>query len=70
MILNNKPKIIPIVIDGFRRSFDKKGLFLKKRGVAQKMEIKPPLEIDYENDSVDNIIEKIGQAIEQDRSFQ
>ena len=70
MILKNKPKIIPIVIDGFRRSFDKKGLFLKKRGVAQKMEIKPPLEIDYENDSVDNIIEKIGQAIEQDRSFQ
>ena len=70
IVLKNKPIVVPIVIDGFRRSFDKTGLFLKKKGVAQKMEIKPPLEIDYENDSIDNIVEKIGRAIEQDGSSQ
>jgi len=33
------------------------------------MIIKPPLDIDYENDSVDEIIEKVQYAIEQDPSF-
>ena len=65
IIKNNQPTVIPIVIDGFRRSFDKKGLYLKKRGVNQKMEIKPPLNIDYENDSLDEIVKKIGESIEQ-----
>ena len=31
MILKNKPTVIPIVIDGFRRSFDKKGLIFKTK---------------------------------------
>ena len=33
------------------------------------MEIKEPLEIDYENDSVESIVEKIEFAIEQHSSF-
>ena len=33
------------------------------------MHIKPPLEIDYENESVNSIIEKIEFAIEQHPSF-
>ena len=61
--------VIPIVIDGFRRSFDKKGLVLKKRGVLQSMVIKKPLDIDYENDSIDKIVEDIEFAIEQHPSF-
>ena len=65
MILKNKPTVIPIVIDGFRRSFDKKGLSLKKRGSIQRMNIKPPMKIDYENDSVEKIVEEIELAIEQ-----
>ena len=65
MILKNKPTVIPIVIDGFRRSFDKKGLVLKKRGSIQIMNIKPPMKIDYENDSVEKIVEEIELAIEQ-----
>ncbi|MGB0788927.1 MAG: 1-acyl-sn-glycerol-3-phosphate acyltransferase, partial [Marinirhabdus sp.] len=56
-------------IDGFRRSFDRKGLRIKKRGILQSMEIKEPLEIDYENDSVADIVEKIQYAIEQHPSF-
>jgi 1-acyl-sn-glycerol-3-phosphate acyltransferase len=39
-----KPVVVPIVIDGFRRSFDKKGLNIKKRNVLQSMVIKEPLE--------------------------
>ena len=65
MILKNKPTVIPIVIDGFRRSFDKKGLVLKKRGSIQSMNIKSPMKIDYENDSVEKIVEEIELAIEQ-----
>ena len=70
MILKNKPTVIPIVIDGFRRSFDKKGLVLKKRGSIQTMNIKPPMKIDYENDSVEKIVEEIGLAIEQHHTNQ
>ncbi|CAA0200808.1 Acyltransferase [Tenacibaculum maritimum] len=64
-----KPIVVPIVIDGFRRSFDKKGLQIKKRNVLQSMVIKKPLEIDYENESMDSIVEKIQYAIEQHPSF-
>ncbi|CAM1364927.1 Glycerol acyltransferase [Tenacibaculum litoreum] len=64
-----KPIVVPIVIDGFRRSFDKKGLMIKKRNVLQSMVIKEPLEIDYENEDVASIVEKIEYAIEQHPSF-
>ncbi len=69
IIKNYKPVVIPIVIDGFRRSFDKKGLFIKKKGILQSMVIKKPLNIDYENESIEEIVEKISFAIEQHPSF-
>ncbi|WP_298518457.1 1-acyl-sn-glycerol-3-phosphate acyltransferase [uncultured Kordia sp.] len=69
IIKRYKPIVVPIVIDGFRRSFDRKGLRIKKKGILQSMEIKQPLEIDYENESVAAIIEKIEYAIEQHPSF-
>ncbi|QAA81022.1 1-acyl-sn-glycerol-3-phosphate acyltransferase [Aequorivita sp. H23M31] len=69
IIKKNKPVVVPIVIDGFRRSFDKKGLRIKKRGILQSMEIKPPLDIDYENESMAEIVEKLEYAIEQHPSF-
>jgi len=69
IIKKNKPIVIPIVIDGFRRSFDKKGLRIKKRGILQSFVIKEPLEIDYENESVDSIVEKLQFAIEQHPSL-
>tara|TARA_B100001093_G_scaffold455381_1_gene465527 strand:- start:124872 stop:125606 length:735 start_codon:yes stop_codon:yes gene_type:complete len=67
IIKENKPIVVPIVIDGFRRSFDKKGLYIKKKGATQKMVIKKPLEIDYEA-SIEDITKKIGLAIHQDIS--
>jgi len=69
IIKKNKPIVIPIVIDGFRRAYDKKGLMLKKRNVLQSMVIKKPLKIDYENDSVEKIVEQLQFAIEQHPSL-
>lgn len=69
IIKQYKPIVIPIVIDGFRRSFDKKGLMIKKKNILQTMEIKPALEIDYENEDIDSIVTKIEYAIEQHPSF-
>lgn len=69
IIKNYKPIVVPIVIDGFRRSFDKKGLRLKKKGILQTFTIKEPLVIDYENDSIEAIVEQVEFAIEQHQSF-
>ena len=69
IIKQYKPIVVPIVIDGFRRSFDKKGLRMKKKDILQSFIIKPPLEIDYENDSIEDIVEKVEYAIEQHPSF-
>jgi 1-acyl-sn-glycerol-3-phosphate acyltransferase len=69
IIKKYKPVVVPVVIDGFRRSFDKKGLRVKKKGILQSMVIKEPLEFDYENDPVETIIEKLEFAIEQHPSF-
>ena len=69
IIKRYKPLVVPIVIDGFRRSFDKKGIRIKKRGILQSMEIKKPLKIDYDKESIESIIKKIEFAIEQHPSF-
>ncbi|MEZ4796252.1 MAG: lysophospholipid acyltransferase family protein [Flavobacteriaceae bacterium] len=69
IIKKYKPIVVPIVIDGFRRSFDKKGIRIKKKNILQSMEIKEPLDIDYNNETVAEIVEKIEFAIEQHPSF-
>ena len=66
IIKHYKPIVVPIVIDGFRRSFHKKGLLIKKRNILQSMVIKPPMEIDYENETVEEIVKRIEFEIEQD----
>lgn len=69
IIKNFKPIVVPIVIDGFRRTFDRKGLIIKKKGMNLKMTIKDPLNIDYENDSIEEILDNVMHAIEQSPSF-
>ena len=69
LIKTNKPIVIPVVIDGFRRAFDKKGLIIKKKGIRATMSFKDPLDIDYENDSSDEIMKKIMDAIEQSPEY-
>jgi 1-acyl-sn-glycerol-3-phosphate acyltransferase len=69
IIKQHRPIVVPIVIDGFRRSFDKKGLRMKKKGILQSFIIKEPLQIDYEKETIEEIVEKIEYAIEQHCSF-
>ena len=69
IIKQYKPVVVPIVIDGFRRSFDKKGLRLKKKNILQSFIIKEPLVIDYYNETIEEIVEKVEYAIEQHPSF-
>lgn len=69
IVKHYKPVVVPIVIDGFRRSFDKKGVRIKKRGILQSMVIKEPLEFDFENETTESILSKMEYAIEQHPSF-
>lgn len=64
-----KPVVVPVVINGFRRAFDKKGLFYKKKGTNLSLKFKAPMEIDYENETIEQIVTKIEWAIEQHPSF-
>lgn len=69
LVKSQKPIVIPIKINGFRRAYDKKGLRLKVKGVEQTMEFKKPLDIDYDNESAQDILDKIMIAIEQTPDF-
>lgn len=69
IIKKYKPIVVPIVIDGFRRAYDKKGLLIKKRNVLQSMVIKEPMKIDYENETVEELVKRIEIEIEQNASF-
>ena len=65
LVKNIEPIVIPVVINGFRRAFDKKGLRFKKRNTLLTVHFKPPLEYSAD-DSVEDIVAKVRHAIEQD----
>lgn len=69
IIKNYKPVVVPIVIDGFRRAFDKKGLFLKKKNTELRATIKEPLTINYE-DNIENILNSVMDCIEQSEKYE
>jgi hypothetical protein len=60
--------VVPVVISGFWRAFDKKGLKFKKRGVQLSVTFKEPLDIDYEAPA-EEILAQIMDAIEQSKQF-
>ncbi|MEP6711224.1 MAG: lysophospholipid acyltransferase family protein [Ferruginibacter sp.] len=68
IIKQNKPIVIPVIITGYWRAFNKKGLKFKKKGSPLSVTFKEPMQIDY-NDSIENILEKIMDAIEQSKKF-
>jgi len=68
IIKQNRPIVIPIVIGGFWRAFNKKGLKFKKRGVQLSVTFKAPLEIDYEAPA-EKIMEQVMDSIEQSKKF-
>ena len=68
LIKHNKSIVIPVVINGFWRAFNKKGLKLKKRGSLLSVRFKEPLQINYD-DSLDAILEQVMDSIEQSKKF-
>ncbi|MFK8038430.1 MAG: lysophospholipid acyltransferase family protein [Crocinitomicaceae bacterium] len=66
IIKKHNPIVVPIVIDGFRRSFDKKGIKQKKKKSTLKMRIKEPIQFD-ESQNIDDIMERIMDEIEQSK---
>ncbi|MFT4659973.1 MAG: 1-acyl-sn-glycerol-3-phosphate acyltransferase [Patiriisocius sp.] len=68
IIKEYQPIVIPVVIDGFRRAFDKKGLIFKKKRSILKVDVKEPIDIDY-SAPVDVIMKQIMDAIGQSSQF-
>ena len=68
IIKQNRPIVIPVVIGGFWRAFNKKGLKFKKRGVQLTVAFKSPLVIDYDAPA-EKIMEQVMDSIEQSKKF-
>lgn len=66
IIKHCRPVVIPVVIQGFWRAFNKKGLKFKKTGVQLSVRFKEPLQIDYEAPA-EQILAQIMDAIEQSK---
>jgi 1-acyl-sn-glycerol-3-phosphate acyltransferase len=68
IIRQSRPIVVPVVINGFWRAFNKKGLKFKKRGTRLSVCFKAPLDLDYEAPA-EVIMEQIMDAIEQSRKY-
>lgn len=68
IIKQTNPIVVPVVINGFSRAFNKKGLVIKRKGTPLSVRFKAPLEIDI-TQSNDAIMEQIMDAIEQSKKF-
>ena len=66
IIKHCRPVVIPVVIQGFWRAFDKKGLKFIKNGVPLSVTFKEPLPVDYEAPA-DQILAQVMDAIEQSK---
>ena len=66
IIKQMKPVVVPVVIQGFWRAFNKKGLKFKKKGVELSVRFKEPLDINYD-DSPEDILLQVMDAIEQSK---
>jgi 1-acyl-sn-glycerol-3-phosphate acyltransferase len=68
IIKQNKPVVVPVVISGFWRAFNKTGLKFKKKGVLLSVTFKPPLDINYDAPT-EEILSTVMNAIEQSKEF-
>jgi 1-acyl-sn-glycerol-3-phosphate acyltransferase len=68
IIKQNRPIVVPVVINGFWRAFSKKGLSFKKKGVLLSVKFSAPLAIDYEAPA-ESIMVDIMDAIGQSKKF-
>ena len=68
IIKNNQPVVVPVVINGFWRAFNKTGLKFKKKGSQLSIRFKEPMVIDYSK-PVSEILDQVMDAIEQSKKF-
>ncbi|HMH24583.1 MAG TPA: lysophospholipid acyltransferase family protein [Puia sp.] len=68
IIKQNRPVVVPVVISGFWRAFDKKGLKFKKKGVLLSVTFKEPMQIDYDAPT-ETILAEVMDAIEQSKAY-
>jgi 1-acyl-sn-glycerol-3-phosphate acyltransferase len=67
IIKQTRPVVVPVVISGFWRAFNKKGLKFKKKGSLLSITFKKPLEVDYDAPA-QAILAQVMDAIEQSKS--
>ncbi|MEA5258594.1 lysophospholipid acyltransferase family protein [Arcicella aquatica] len=70
LIKTHNPIVVPVVINGFRRAFDKKGLRFKKRNTTLSVTFKEPIRFDAEmpvEEMMDILRDKIEQKIPVDK---
>ena len=63
-----RPIVIPVVINGFGKAFNKKGLKFRKTGTLLTVRFKEPLVFDHDA-PVETMLEEIMDAIEQSKKF-
>ena len=68
IIKNNQPVVVPVVINGFWRAFNKTGLVFKKKGSLLSVRFKEPMVIDY-TQPVEEILDQVMEAIEQSKTY-
>lgn len=62
------PVVVPVVINGFWRAFNRKGLRFKKKGTVLSVQFKEPIQFDPAL-TIDEILDQVMDAIEQSRKF-
>ena len=50
--------VVPVVINGFRRAFDKTGMFVKSTGNLLNITFKDPLDLDFSKGN-DDLLDQI-----------
>ncbi|MEY3433297.1 MAG: hypothetical protein RL131_1233 [Bacteroidota bacterium] len=68
IIKEMNPVVVPVVINGFWRAFNRKGLRFKKKGTVLSVQFKEPLQIDITK-SVEEILELVMDSIEQSAQY-
>lgn len=66
IIKQYQPIVVPVRVDGFRKAFNKTGLKKIEKGVELSVKFGEPVDIDYEKDSIEDLVKKIGVAIGED----
>jgi 1-acyl-sn-glycerol-3-phosphate acyltransferase len=68
IIKEMNPLVVPVVINGFWRAFNRKGLKFKKKGTVLSVQFKEPIHFDTSL-TIDEILDQVMDAIEQSTQF-